>query len=268
MDLSTPPSESERTVDHPVAPPSSPAAPLLPTLRGRIVKVRSRATRAGHHVAEMGRAGLAQAGERARRKLDERATAQGSSVTVQPDPPSAHDSWVLPAGEPVRFSAAPDQRNAEVVSTSSSPVAPVTPATPGEVVPYAPVQSAVFNQPSYPTRFVAAPLPTRHPAPVVARPRRRRWSMNGAVIAALIVAVVFPPAGLGLAKTARRECREDGRAGGGTALVAHVIAAAGTCVMVLVTLTLFAVFAYGVVQVGSGLTAIGDFLGRIGELFG
>ncbi|MFD0821014.1 hypothetical protein ACFQ0D_22515, partial [Micromonospora zhanjiangensis] len=112
---------------------------------------------------------------------------------------------------------------------------------------------------------VPAPVPA---APVTTPPARRPRMVNGAVIAALIVAVVFPPAGLGLAKSARRECREEGRPGAGLALLAHVVAALGTCLLVLVVLTLFSAFTYGVVQVGNGLSSIGTLFEWIGRLFG
>jgi hypothetical protein len=60
------------------------------------------------------------------------------------------------------------------------------------------------------------------------RPTRDHTALNGAAVAALVVAVLCPPAGLGLARSARRQCLARGRRGAGLALVAHVVAAAGT----------------------------------------
>ena len=79
--------------------------------------------------------------------------------------------------------------------------------------------------------------------------------------------MIFPPAGLGLAKSARRECRESGQPGGGLALVAHVIAAAGTTLLVLIVLAIASAFAFGLYQLGNGVAGIGSFLSWIQRLF-
>jgi hypothetical protein len=147
----------------------------------------------------------------------------------------------------------------------------VRPVTSSEITRFRPVQApapreSVQAPPPAIARFASPPEPVE-PTWHTGQPRRKPRLLNGVVLAALIVAVVFPPAGLGLAKTARRECREDRRGGSGLALVAHVIAATGTCVILLFFLTLLSLFAYGMLEIGSGLHEIGWFLSLFGRLF-
>jgi hypothetical protein len=113
-------------------------------------------------------------------------------------------------------------------------------------------------------------VPATQPAPMhyaykVAVPKPPKF--NFAAVVAIVVAVLFPPAGLGLAKSARRECRETGERGAGLALIAHVVAAAGTAMITLVVLVLASVFAFGIYQLGNGIAEIGEFLSWLRSLF-
>jgi hypothetical protein len=159
----------------------------------------------------------------------------------------------------------------QLVSSAPAPFPPVRPVTSSEITQYVPAQFLAPHQLPQARPRVVAPVTVQpepaHPTSLYAQPRRKPRHLNGAALAALIVAVAFPPAGLGLAKTARRECREDNRPGAGLALVAHVIAATGTCAILLVSLTLLGLFAYGMIELGSGLHEIGAFLSLIGKLF-
>jgi hypothetical protein len=196
---------------------------------------REKLTEASLRTASKGASALGRASDLVRRKLDERSA-------QRPGPPAP----MAPPG----------------------PLAPpVTPAHQAQVAPYVPAPP--------PAPYVPAPVPMSYvpappPAPVYLPPPSqapRPAKMNAAAVAAIIVAVIFPPAGLGLAKSARRECRESGQAGGGLALVAHVIAAAGTTLLVLTVLAIASAFAFGLYQLGNGVAGIGSFLSWIQRLF-
>ncbi|GIJ46336.1 hypothetical protein Val02_32220 [Virgisporangium aliadipatigenens] len=90
---------------------------------------------------------------------------------------------------------------------------------------------------------------------------------NPAAAVAMAVAVIFPPAGLGLAKSARRECLAHGSRGAGLALAAHLVAAIGTLLWTLVTLAICAAGVWGINVAADALHTIGDFLEKVGSLF-
>jgi len=98
-------------------------------------------------------------------------------------------------------------------------------------------------------------------------PRPDRPPFNSAAAVAIVVAVIFPPAGLGLAKSARRECLANGTRGAGLALAAHLVAAAGTLLMTVVTLGICAAGVWGINVAAEALGKIGDFLEKVGSLF-
>jgi hypothetical protein len=99
-----------------------------------------------------------------------------------------------------------------------------------------------------------------HSVNALTRVTRTRRPVNGTAVTALFVAVLFPPAGLGLAKLARRECLVKEKAGSGVALLAYVIAAAGTAVLTLAVLVICGFGAYGITALGNGVQRIADFL--------
>lgn len=96
-----------------------------------------------------------------------------------------------------------------------------------------------------------------HPRPATVAP---------VAVVAMIAAVVFPPAGLPLARMARRECREEGRPGAGLALTASLVASLLTGVIVLVILLLFWGLVSGVNQLADALGIIASFLKVITNL--
>ena len=94
-----------------------------------------------------------------------------------------------------------------------------------------------------------------------------RPKFNGAAAGALFIAVVFPPAGLSIAKSARKECLESGKRGAGLALTAHMVAAAGSGLLVLTILGVCGMAAFGITELGTGVHKIGTFLEWVQKLF-
>ncbi len=124
------------------------------------------------------------------------------------DPPSAPPPWVPPAGP-----GAPGQ-----------PAAPYPPgpgyAPPGHGHPGYP--PAGYGPPGYP--------------PAYGRPT------NTMAILALVLAFVFPPAGLVLGIVARRQIRQTGEDGEGLALAGIIVGGIATAILVLVFVFLIAAF--------------------------
>jgi hypothetical protein len=238
-----------------------PAQPDDPTPAPVTPSARERLTDAGLHAASKGASALGrmtdQVSQRVRRKLDERAAAQ-------PQPAPAPRPVAPP--QPVAPPAAPPP-----ASGWAQPAAPTWPAPAApqhsQVVPVAPAP-----RPVQPTEIVAPARPATHwvpaaPTPPAAPVPQRAPGFNPAAAVAIVVAVLFPPAGLGLARSARRECRETGERGANLALLAHLIAAAGTSLLVLCFLVIASAFAFGMVQLGNGIAGIGDFLRWVSRLF-
>ena len=238
-----------------------PAQPDDPTPRPFTPTTRNRFTDAGLRTASKGVSALGRmtdrVNDRVRRKLDTGATASPPAAPPQlASPPQ-------PAASPLPAAPA---RTAWTQPAATSWAAPVAPKY-SEVVPVAPAPPPVR-----PTEIVAPARPATHwvhvgPTPPSTPGPQRTPGFNPAAAIAIVVAVLFPPAGLGLARSARRECRETGERGANLALLAHVIAAAGTSLLVLCFLAIASAFAFGMVQLGNGVAGIGDFLRRVSRLF-
>jgi hypothetical protein len=215
------------TGDPPPDPHVSPS--YLPVTRRKLTEASLRA--AGKGASAVGRAS-----DLVRRKLDERSAQQAAPPPVTPP------------------------YHAQVAPFVPTQVAPPVPAPPAPIpAPSAPMASAMP---------MAQPAPGYPPVPYPPRAEPARPAkVNAAAVVAIVVAVIFPPAGLGLARSARRECRETGEAGANLALVAHVIAAAGTTLLVLTVLAVASAFAIGIYKLGSGVAGIGSFLSWIQRLF-
>lgn len=260
--------------------PATPA-PFLPTARERL-------TDAGLRTASKGAAALGRitdrVGDRVRRKLDERAAGQDrpsapqdvaalpAPTTPQPVAPQAMTPQpVAPQVLPAPQWAAPAAPHPVPTAQAWAVPAPA-PARHSRIVPVAPVQPTEIIAPAQPgapaTHWgpVSHPVPAQRPAPAQQGVPQRR-GFNPAAAAAIVVAVLFPPAGLGMAKSARRECRETGQRGANLALLAHVIAAAGTSLLVLCFLAVTSAFAFGMVQLGNGVAGIGHFFDLLSRLF-
>jgi hypothetical protein len=269
---------------------------------------RDRLTDAGLRTAGKGASALGRASDLVKRKLDERAAQQAATAPRSPTrphrPAPPRDAAPTPGfGSERGYGLAPDPTLArDPAPAPDSTVArdPVrdhdfglprdlgserdllprpAPAQRSQVVPFVsppalqpteilrpPTMSATLAQVSMPVTMsmpVAGPM---GPSTVLAPGTRRK--LNPAAVVAIIVAVLFPPAGIGLAKSARRECRESGERGGNLALVAHMIGAAGTTLLVLCVLAVASAFAVGLHELGSGIAGIGSFLGWIAHIFG
>jgi hypothetical protein len=137
----------------------------------------------------------------------------------------------------------------------------------GEVVP-APRDPRTLSGRDVAARYPGAEYQVfPYPAQRLPRVTPPGQKINSAAVVAMVVAVIFPPAGLGLAKSARRECLAHGTRGAGLALAAHLVAAAGTLLMTVVTLGICAFGVWGINVAAEGIGKIGDFLEKIGSLF-